>query len=167
MIRRSISILVLSAAAAPALAQISPATRAAGGPQPLSRSVFVQRIDAAFVASDANKDGFADRAELSAAQSRQATQAKAQSIRAREAAFRRLDANKDGSLSLQEFNAVAMASPLPAPNVAPVLARFDANKDGKIGLTENRAPAIANFDRADANKDGVLSVQEQRASRRR
>jgi hypothetical protein len=167
MIRSSISILLLSVAAAPALAQTAPAARpAAQGPQPVSRAVFVQRIDGSFVATDANKDGFADRAELTAAQARQAAQSKAQAIRAREAAFRRLDANKDGTLTLQEFNSLAVAAPVPPANVAPILTRFDTNKDGRISLTENRAPAIANFDRADANKDGILTVAEQRALRR-
>ena len=119
MIDRLFFTALLSAAAAvPTLAQPAPAARPAQGPQPVSRAIFVQRIDSAFVASDANKDGFADRDELSAAQARQAAQSKAQAIRGREAAFRRLDANKDGSLSLQEFNSIAMAAPQPTPNVA-------------------------------------------------
>lgn len=167
MIRRLILTLFLCTAIAPVFAQTAPAARPpAQGPQPVSRAVFVQRIDSAFVAADANKDGFADRAELTADQTRLLAQRKEDFIRGREAAFRRLDTNKDGSLTLQEFNAIAASAPTPEVNVAPLLARFDTNKDGRVSLAENRAPAIANFDRADTNGDGILSPQEQRARRR-
>jgi hypothetical protein len=157
---------LLAAAAAPVLAQTAPAAQPAQAPQPVSRTVFMQRIDSAFVTVDANKDGFTDRAEMEAAQTRALTQRKAQVLRDREAAFRHLDANKDGSLTLQEFNGPTAAQPLPKANATPALTRFDTNKDGKVSLAENRAPALAEFDRADANKDGILSVEERARPRR-
>ena len=150
---------MLTVATVPAMAQ----TAAAQGPQPIAKTVFMQRIDRDFVSADANKDGFADRAELEAAETKLFAARKAALLRNREAAFRQLDANKDGNLTLAEFNAAVNAAPLKKPDAAPVLNRFDTNKDGKVSLAENRAPAIAQFDRADTNKDGTLSVEEQRA----
>ena len=149
-----------SAAAVPALAQTAAAQ------QPISRAAYMQRVDANFVALDANKDGFTDRSELEAAQTRAFTQRKAQLLRQRETAFRSLDADKNGSLTLREFNAPTIAAPLPRPNAAPALARADTNKDGKVSLAENRAPAMAQFERADTNKDGSLSVAERTRPRR-
>ena len=160
--------LLASASATAGASQTTQAARpAAQAPQPLSRATYMQNIDSAFVAVDANKDGFTDRAELEAAQTKELTAYKARMLREREAAFRRLDANKDGNLSLQEFNALAASQAVPKANAAPVLARFDTNKDGKVSLAENRAPAMAQFDRADTNKDGTLSVQERQALARR
>ena len=140
-------------------------TGAAQGPQPVTKAAFMQRIDSAFVNVDANKDGFTDRAELEAAETRAFAARKATGLREREAAFRKLDTDKNGSLTLKEFNAVAAAQALPKPDATPFLSRFDTNKDGKISLAENRAPAMAQFDRADTNKDGTISVEEQRAAR--
>jgi hypothetical protein len=136
----------------------------AQGPKPVSRAAYMQKLDESFVAVDANKDGFIDRAELEAAETKALTARKAAGLRQREAAFRQLDANKDGSLTLQEFNAQAAAAALPRPNATPVLNRRDSNKDGKISLAENRAPLMTQFDRADSNKDGTLSAEEQRAA---
>ena len=56
-----ILLLAASAPVAPLSAQTAPAANA---PQPIARTQFMQRIDSVFVAADANKDGFADRAEL-------------------------------------------------------------------------------------------------------
>ena len=160
MNHRLILSLLLLAGSAPALAQTGGAA-----PRPLTRAAFLQNIDRAFAAADANKDGFADQAELAADHQRQAAQRKAQALRQREAAFRRLDSNKNGSLSLQEFNALAAAAPAPQADAARLVARFDSNKDGRVSSAENRAPALAGFDRADSNRDGLLSPQEQRARR--
>lgn len=140
---------------------------AASGPQPVTRTTYMQKLDESFVAVDANKDGFIDRAEIEAAEVKALTARKAAGLRQRETAFRRLDANKDGSLTLQEFNAQAAATALPKANATPVLNRRDTNKDGKISLAENRAPLMAQFDRADTNKDGTLSADEQRAAAKR
>ena len=160
MTHRLILAFLFAAAAVPALAQTGAAQ------QPTTRATYMQRIDAAFVGLDGNKDGFTDKAEMEAAQTRALTQRKAQMLRERETAFRRLDANKDGSLTLAEFNSATAAAAVPKPNIAPTLARLDANKDGKISLTENRSGAMAQFDRADANKDGTLTAAERTRVRR-
>jgi hypothetical protein len=149
---------ILAASAAPAFAQA-----AAPAQQALSRTAFMQRIDGAFTSVDANKDGFWDKAEIEAAESKGFAAEKANVVRRREAYFKSLDANKDGNLSLQEFNAKASAATLPKPNGAPVLAKLDTNKDGKISLAVNRAPAMAKFDRADTNKDGTITPAEEKA----
>ncbi len=167
MTHRQLLTAILTIAAAPALAQNSSAARPAQpGPQPIAKTVFMQRIDRDFVAADANKDGFADRAELESAEAKGLAARKAALIRQREAGFRQLDTNKDGNLTIAEFNATVNATPVRKADATPVLNRFDTNKDGKVSLAENRAPAIAQFDRADTNKDGTLSVEEQRARNR-
>jgi hypothetical protein len=156
--------LMLSMTAGTALAQAAAAPRTApAGPQPIAKTAFMQRIDRDFVSADANKDGFADRAELEAAETKTLAARKATLLRQREAGFRQLDTNKDGNLTLAEFSAPIVAAPIRKADATPALSRFDTNKDGKISLAENRAPAIAQFDRADTNKDGTLSVEEQRA----
>jgi Ca2+-binding EF-hand superfamily protein len=154
-------LLTASAPTVPLAAQGAPAATAAA--RPIPRTVFMQRIDAVFVAVDSNKDGFADRAELLRAQTRDLTAQRNEQLRQRESAFKRLDRDNNGSLTLAEFNAVAAAAPLKT-DAAPVLTRFDTNKDGKVSLAENRAPALAQFDRADTNKDGSLSPTEVRAA---
>ena len=156
--------LIFAAMASPALPQEN-ASAAAKGPQPVSRAVYMSRIDNGFSSMDTNKDGFTDRAEIEAAESRLANNRKSQQLKQREAAFRQLDKDKNGSLSLQEFNA-AVAAKEAKPNATPRIARLDSNKDGKISMAENRAPAAAQFDRLDTNKDGVLSVEEQRKAPR-
>lgn len=166
-IRIMLIALLASAPVLPATAQTAPAARPANAPQPIARAAFLQQTDNAFVAVDANKDGFTDRAEIEAAETRGLAALKARTIREREAAFRRLDADKNGTLTLVEFNAVAQAQPLPKPDAARFLNALDTNKDGKISLAENRAPAAVRFDRADTNKDGSLSVAEQNAVRQR
>ena len=158
--RSTILALQVSAMAAPALAQTAPAAQQQ--PQPIAKATIVQQLDTAFTAVDVNKDGFTDRAEIEAAQSRAFAAQKAQVINGRAAAFKQLDKDNNGQLSLAEFNAVVTAQALPAANAAPILQRADTNKDGKISRAEHRAPATAQFDRADANKDGTLSVAEQR-----
>ena len=157
-----ISLFALTALATimPAAAQTAPA---ANTPQPVARATFAQRIDSAFVAVDANKDGFTDRAEIEAAETRALQGRKAALLKQREGAFKQLDKDNNGSLTLTEFNAAVVAAPI-RPDAAPFLTRLDTNKDGKVSLAENRAPALAQFDRIDTNKDGSLSVAEQRAA---
>ena len=153
-------LLLASAPIAPLAAQ---APAAAPTPQPIPRAAFMQRIDSVFVSADANKDGFADRAELEAVQVKEFNARRAAIIQDREAVFRRLDKDNNGVLTLQEFNAPVAGAPV-TTDVPGVLSRLDTNKDGKISLAENRAPAMSKFDRADINKDGVLSVAEQKAA---
>lgn len=153
--RLLLTFMLTAVAASPLAAQTSQ-------PQPIARTAFMQRLDSDFVTVDANKDGFTDKTEIEAAQSKAFAARKAAVIREREATFKRLDADKNGSLTLTEFNSAVVATQLPKPNAAPVLGRLDTNKDGKVSLAENRVPAMAQFDRADGNKDGTLSVEEQR-----
>lgn len=156
--------LILVSSSAPALAQAASAPAAS---RPVTRAAFLQRIDSNFAAIDSNKDGFTDKAEIEAAETRAMANRKSSQIKQREAAFQRLDKDRNGSLSLQEFNSEASAQQVPKANAAPRLARLDTNKDGKISAAENRAPAVARFDRLDTNKDGTLSAQEQQARPRR
>lgn len=165
MTHRFLLTVFLASAAASASAQNAAAP--AQGPQPLTRTSFMQRVDDSFVAVDANKDGFMDKAEIEVAEAKVMAARKATVLRQREALFKNLDANKDGNLTLQEFNAKVAGAALPKANATPVLGRLDSNKDGKISLAENRAPSMAQFDRADTNKDGTLSAAEQRARTRR
>lgn len=158
--RLVLTLLLASAAVAPLAAQAPAAAPAA---QPIPRAAFMQRIDSVFVAADANKDGFADRAELEAVQVKEFNAQRAYVLKQREAVFRRLDKDNNGALTLQEFNAPVAGAPV-TTDVPGVLSRLDTNKDGKISLAENRAPAMSKFDRADINKDGVLSVAEQKAA---
>jgi len=157
--RYSLILLLASAPLAPLAAQAP----AANVPQPVARTAYMQKIDSGFVTADANRDGFADKAELEAVQAREFNAQKAFVIRQREALFKRLDKDNNGQLTMQEFNAQVTAARVKTDSAA-VLARFDTNKDGKVSLAENRAPAMAQFDRADTNKDGSLSVAEQKAA---
>ncbi|HEV2044565.1 MAG TPA: EF-hand domain-containing protein [Sphingomicrobium sp.] len=160
-IRLSFIALMASATVVPATAQNAPAAT-----QPLSRATFMQRIDAVFVSADANKDGFADRAELEAAQARELNGRKTALLRRSQEIFKTLDKDNNGTLTVQEFNAQIVAAPIKTDPAA-ALTRFDTNKDNKVSLSENRAPALAQFDRADTNKDGTLSVAEQKAAANR
>lgn len=160
-IRISFIALMASATIVPATAQNAPAAQA---PQPISRAGFLQQADTAFVSVDANKDGFTDRTEIEAAETRALAAAKVRGLRERESAFRRLDSDRNGSLTLTEFNSVAVAQQLPKADASKYLNSMDINKDGKVSLAEHRAPNAARFDRADTNKDGTLSIAEQRAA---
>src|SRR5262245_14378917 len=94
--------MLLTAAASPALPQSSaPPPK---GPQPVSRAVYMSRVDIAFNGVDTNKDGFTDRAEIEAAEREAMAARKEQLIKQRETAFRQLDKDKNGSLTLAEFN---------------------------------------------------------------
>lgn len=153
--------LLLASMASPAMPQAN--TAPPKGPQPVSRTVFMSRIDSVFAAADTNKDGFTDRAEIEAAEAKVFAARKSNQLKQREAAFQQLDKDKNGSLSLQEFNSAAAAQ-IAKPDATPTITRLDKNKDGKVSLAESRVPAEAQFARLDSNKDGVLSVEEQRRS---
>lgn len=158
-IRSTLTLMLASLPLAPLAAQ-APAAQA---PQPLARAAFMQRVDSVFVMADANKDGFADRAELEAVQAKEFNAQRAYVLKQREALYKRLDKDGNGALTLAEFNAPVVGAPVKT-DTGPVLAKFDTNKDGKVSLAENRAPALSQFDRADTNKDGSLSVAEQKAA---
>lgn len=155
--------LLLASVASPSLSQEKAAPK---GPQPVSRAVYMSRVDGGFVEIDTNKDGYVDRAEYDAAETRAIAMRRTQLLKQREAAFKQLDKNKDGSLSLTEFNSAIAAEPTRKPDAAPRITRLDTNKDGKVSMAESRAPASAQFDRLDTNKDGILSVEEQRPRRK-
>jgi len=155
--------LLLVSAASPALPQAATAPK---GPQPISRTVYMSRVDSTFGAIDTNKDGYTDKSEIEAFEAKALAARKAQMLKQRETAFRQMDKDKNGTLSLAEFNA-AMAAQTPKPNAAPQIARLDTNKDGRVSMAESRAPAGAQFDRLDTNKDGILSVDEQAKARRK
>ena len=100
--------LMLASAASPGLPQAGGAAKA-NAPQPISRAVYMSRADKAFGTVDTNKDGYSDRAEIEAVETRVLAARKAQLLKQREATFGQMDKDKNGSLSLQEFNA-AVAS---------------------------------------------------------
>ena len=156
--------LLLASAASPALPQAATAPK---GPQPISRTVYMSRVDSTFGAIDTNKDGYTDKSEIEAFEAKALAARKAQMLKQRETAFRQMDKDKNGTLSLAEFNAAAAAAQTPKPNVTPQIARLDTNKDGKVSMVESRVPASAQFDRLDTNKDGILSVEEQAKARRK
>ncbi len=156
--------IAIASMATPALPQATPATK---GPQAVSRTVFMSRIDKAFGELDANKDGYASKAEIETAEARAIEARKARALKQREASFRRMDKDKNGSVSLQEFHAAMEALPERKPDATARLNRLDSNKDGRISMIEHRGPAAAQFERLDSNKDGILSVDEQKAGRRR
>jgi Ca2+-binding EF-hand superfamily protein len=192
-------IFLLSAAAAVSVAMLAPASAqtadpAPGAPahrvhtmQPVTRAVFLQRVQKHFARLDANHDGFVTQDEVEA--SAQAMRARMSQGMAQHAAkmFDRLDANHDGVVTQAEFSA-AMAN---RPQVANshraaaswdrLAARFDANHDGQISRAEfdavraqheqqmadggkpqmHRAGFAAQmFAKADLNHDGRVSMQE-------
>lgn len=165
---RTLTLALLAAAPAlPAAAQAPAQAPAARTPQPVTRAAFIQSLDGAFGQVDANKDGFADKAEIEAAEAKTLAARKAMVLSERERAFRTLDKDNNGTLTLAEFNAVAAAQPLPRADASQELARLDTNKDGRISRDENRVLALQQFDRADANKDGTVTPAEQAAARPR
>jgi hypothetical protein len=74
--------------------------------------------------------------------------------------FAQLDADKNGLLS-RRF--AKIATPAPAANGQPIIARMDGNRDSQVSLVEHRAATVANFDRLDADKDGIVTAAEMKA----
>lgn len=125
---------------------------------PVPRTDFIATMDAQFRAADANKDGILTRQEI---EQYQRSVALAQAQAQNRALFARLDSNHDGQLSPAEF--AQLATNVPAPNAAPLLAEADLNHDQTITIVEWRTAKLANFDRLDTDKDGIVSVAEMRA----
>jgi Ca2+-binding EF-hand superfamily protein len=155
--------------------------------QPITRAVFLQRVQKHFARLDANHDGFItqDEAEASA----QAMRARMSQGMAQHAAkmFDRLDANHDGVITQAEFDAAMANRPQAtdsrrhAPSWDRLATRFDSNHDGQISRAEfdavrsqheqqmadggkpdmHRAGfAQQMFAKADLNHDGRVSLQE-------
>jgi len=159
--------IIALVASAPLAAQApAPAQGAAKGPQSITKALYTGEIDKGFNVVDTNKDGFIDRNEMSANDAKVIAAAKAGMLRQSEAAFKQLDKDNNGSISLAEFNAIALARDVRAEDPSKTIAAFDTNKDGKISMAESRAPRLAQFDRADTNKDGTLTVAEQQAAQK-
>jgi len=135
-----------------------PAAQQQPNAEPVSRTLFIQTMDAVFKRMDADKNNVLTRKEIE-----DYLRAGAVAVaRQRNAAmFQAMDKDKNGSLSAGEFADLPMS--VPQPDAAPVLAQTDGNRDGSVTLVEYRTGKLVNFDRMDADKDGIVSVAEMRA----
>lgn len=116
--KKPITLLALLALATPALAQETRASAAA-------------KFDKEFAASDANKDGVLDRAEVAARMQHMKVGGgkDLDAVHAKRVAdlwFTNADANKDGKVTRAEAQAL----------LAKTFDRYDANRDGKVGAAE-------------------------------
>lgn len=124
----------------------------------LTRSNFIQQMDAEYRKRDLDGDGKVTRAELEQFERAQAlTQAQANN----RALFLKLDVDRNGSISPGEF--AALVQDPGTPDVTPLMQRFDSNKDQIISIVEYRGATLVNFDRLDADKDGVVTDAEVKA----
>jgi hypothetical protein len=138
-----VAIISASVLAVPAVAQMGPGGMRGMQGMPDTRAEVQAGAKARFDASDSNKDGFLDQAELDAARTKQLA-AMAAAGRApppgrtpppggRKGMLERADSNKDGKLSLAEYSAMPLA----------MFDRFDTNKDGKMSQDEKDAMSVA------------------------
>ena len=100
-----------------------------------TRASALAKVNADFVALDANKDGVVTLPEVTA----------------------RTAKMKAGPRALDPVHAKRLAGLW--------FAKTDANKDGKVTMTEARTAMAAIFDRYDLNGDGVVNASEQAAAR--
>jgi Ca2+-binding EF-hand superfamily protein len=126
--------------------------------QTLARAQFISDMDSEFRKMDADKNGQLSRTEI---EQYQKLQAVAQAQSRNRALFAQLDADRNGQLSPAEF--AKIATPAPAANGQPMIARMDGNRDNQISLVEHRTATLANFDRLDADKDGYVTAAEMKA----
>lgn len=142
------------AVASGANAQAKPAATGA----PLPRAQFIADMDSEFRKMDADKNGQLTRVEI---EQYQKLQAVAQAQSRNRALFAQLDTDKSGQLSAAEF--AKIATPAPAANGQPMIARMDGNRDSQVSLVEHRTATLSNFDRLDSDKDGYVSAAEMKA----
>ena len=135
-----------------------PSALAAQAAQSLPRAQFISDMDSEFRKMDADKNGQLTRTEI---EQYQKLQAVAQAQSRNRALFAQLDADRNGQLSPAEFAKVA--TPAPAANAQPMIARMDGNRDSQVSLVEHRTATLANFDRLDSDKDGIVTAAEMKA----
>ena len=120
MLRQTLTVLVLTGLATPALAQETRASASA-------------KFKTEFAASDTNKDGVLTRAEVQGRISNMKVgPGRPDPVHAKRLAdlwFTSADKNKDGKVTQAEAQALLAAT----------FAKYDANKDGKIGGDERAA----------------------------
>jgi Ca2+-binding EF-hand superfamily protein len=126
--------------------------------QALARAQFIADMDSEFRKMDADKNGQLTKAEI---EQYQKLQAVAQAQSRNRALFTQLDTDKNGQLSPAEF--AKIATPAPAANGQPMIARMDSNRDSQVSLVEHRTATLANFDRLDSDKDGIVTAAEMKA----
>lgn len=167
-------------AAVPSLAQPAPGAPGASQPRMMemarktqTRAEVAAKVQQQFARIDANRDGFVDRSESTAARQQMGRRVgrmggerlaerlagrgqQAAPMRNRAAAFDRLDTNNDGMISRQEFAAA------PARAERRIVKRGDGargamrmNRGGRMGGLQGRM-----FDMADLNRDNRVSLQE-------
>lgn len=124
----------------------------------ISRSAFIQAMDADYRRRDLNSDGKITRSEV---EQYERANALAQAQASNRALFLSLDTDRNGVLSPNEFSAMVKAPAF--IDVSPIMQRFDQNKDQIITIVEYRTGTLFNFDRLDVDKDGVLTAAESKA----
>jgi len=143
MMNKTLPLILLLLAAAPAFAAPGPATDT---PRPARPSTGMMRYDT-------NKDGFVDRAEWDAGQ---------------DARFKQLDANHDGKLTKEElFSQSRSTSDRALERQDAFFRRVDRDRDGFVSPDEFMAQAGRNFARCDLDKDGRTNTAECRQALRR
>jgi Ca2+-binding EF-hand superfamily protein len=135
-----------------------PSALAAQAAQSLPRAQFISDMDSEFRKMDADKNGQLTRAEI---EQHQKLQAAALAQSRNRALFAQLDSDQNGQLSPAEFAKVA--TPAPAANGQPMIARMDGNRDSQVSRVEHRTATLANFDRLDSDKDGIVTAAEMKA----
>lgn len=151
--------LLLSAAAAAAIAAIAPAMARNAAPAPgaaghhpkamktVTRAEVMQKVQQHFAKLDSNRDGYVTKAEADAALATMRQRMHQRMEKRGTAIFERLDTNKDGVVTRAEAEPffakgqvdIAHAGPgdkQPRRNWDALVSRFDTNKDGAISRAE-------------------------------